>query len=43
MSRATTAERSTGAVEGDQCPNCGDALANVQGIADCITCRFTAD
>jgi hypothetical protein len=43
MSKATTAEGSTTGVEGDQCPNCGAVVANVQGIADCTTCRWTAD
>jgi hypothetical protein len=43
MSKAITAGVASESVEGDRCPNCGDVVANVQGIADCTTCVWTAD
>ncbi len=44
MSKAITADPTeTTTATDDTCPSCGATLANVQGIADCVGCSFSAD
>ena len=44
MSKAITADPTdTAAPANDSCPDCGAALANVQGIDACVGCRYTED
>lgn len=44
MSKAITADPSaTTAPAEHTCPDCGATLANVQGIEDCVDCRYSAE